>query len=69
MTELIIVTIECCKQLSFAPCSENPDDLIITVSPIIDLLMEYLGFRVCQRCIHLRAIIAVCTYQRHQKLR
>jgi hypothetical protein len=24
---------------------------------------------VCQRCVHLWAVIAVCAYKRHQKLR
>jgi hypothetical protein len=69
MAELIIVAVECCKQLSFAPCSENPDDFLISISLVMDLILEYLGFRVCQRCVHLWAVIAVCAYKRHQKLR
>jgi hypothetical protein len=31
--------------------------------------MKYFGFRMSQRGVHLRAIIAVCAYKRHQKLK
>jgi hypothetical protein len=44
VAKCIIVIIECCKQLSFAPSGEDSDDLIITVSLVMDLLMKCLGF-------------------------
>lgn len=44
VTKCVIVIIERCKQLSFAPGGEDSDDLIITISLMLDLLMQYFGF-------------------------
>jgi hypothetical protein len=43
MAKFIIVVIECCLQLSFASSCEDPDDLIVTVLFMMDLLMKYFG--------------------------
>uniref|UniRef100_K3Y0K3 Uncharacterized protein n=1 Tax=Setaria italica TaxID=4555 RepID=K3Y0K3_SETIT len=69
VAKCIVVIIECSKKLSFAPSREDSDDLIITISLVMDLLMKYFGFRVCQPCVDLWSIIAVCTYKWHQQLK
>lgn len=44
VTKCVIVMLECCKHLSFAPGGEDPDDLIITVGIMLGLLIKYFGF-------------------------
>ena len=56
---LILVAIESSIDLSFAPCGQNPDDILIAVVLVLDFLMDQLSFLLCQCHVHLVSFIPV----------
>lgn len=65
ISKLIVVVVERCIDLCFAPSTQDPYDLLIIVSLVGDLLVKYLSFCFCQCHVHLISLITERTNKRN----
>ncbi|KAF6170986.1 hypothetical protein GIB67_014803 [Kingdonia uniflora] len=42
-TKFIVVVVQCCIKLHFAPCSQNSDEIVMTLLLLLNMLTEYLS--------------------------
>lgn len=49
---VVLVAIESCIDLWLAPSGQDPDEIVIVVMIVFDLVTEYLGFRLSEVHVH-----------------
>lgn len=51
-TMSLSISVESCNQLSFTPCSQDPDSFLLASFLLFHNLMKNISFTLCQSCIH-----------------
>ena len=66
---MIVIVVKRRIELRLASSGQNPDELLMIIGLLADLLVQYFSLGTGQCHVHLWSLVPVSSQKRHQKLR